>query len=457
MKKTDYRGWQEVFRFSFEQGFKQKSFKGFLIIMCVLFLLGPTVLTLFQSGEDAEETKVTVENLYVFDEVGLPIDYENAFAETELSAVKVSVKTDMTYEEYTRSIEESENSKDSKDIGVQIRHESAGYFQLTFVRATEDALEDDECDMVGDTFTVFFEEAKRKAIDVSQEQMDFINQSVGTKILFAEEDGTITPEEEAEDGISLDEYYVLLGGIMLCTMIITLNGSSVANAIVTEKSTRVVEYLMINVRPMALIVGKILSCLSLTLIQFGVMGAAYFGSTLIQKAVFSEQELSAAAESTSALAAFSGISPVNVILAVLIVLMGVLFFSILAGLAGASVSKMEELAEGMKVYQMVQVIGAYIGIGICLMEMIGGVNPLIINICGLIPISTPFIVPAMLLTGRMTMVVALIGLALLTVITVVLYLFTASVYESMIFYNGKVLKLKDILAISKVRRGKGGK
>ena len=452
MKKTDYRGWQEVFRFSFEQGFKQKSFKGFLIIMCVLLMLGPTVLTLFQSGKEPEEIKVTVENLYVFDEVGLPIDYAGALADTEAAGVTVSVREDMSYEEYVTSIEESE---DLRDIAVQIRHESAGYFQLNFVRAAEDGLGDEECDIVGANFTAFFEEAKRKAIDVSEEQMAFINQAVNTKVLFTSEDGSIAPEEEKEEGISLEEYYVLLGGIMVCLMIITLNGGSVANAIVTEKSTKVVEYLMINVRPMALIVGKILSCLSLTLIQFAVMGGSYFVSTLIQKAVFGSD--GAATESASIMEMFSGISAVNVILAVLIILMGVLFFSILAGLAGASVSKMEELAEGMKVYQMVQVIGAYIGIGICIMEMIGGVNPLIINICGLIPVSTPFIVPAMLLTGKMTTVIALIGFILLTVITIALYLFTASVYESMIFYNGKVLKLKDILAISKVRSGKGGK
>lgn len=454
MKKNDYRGWQEVFRFSFEQGFKQKSFKGFLIIMCVLLMLGPTVLALFQSGEESEEIKVTVENLYVFDEVGLPIDYESALADTQAAGVKVSVREDMSYEEYVASIEESQ---DLMDIAVQIRHESAGYFQLSFVRGAEDGLGDDECDIVGATFTAFFEDAKRKAIDVSEEQMAFINQAVNTKVLFTSEDGSIAPEEEKAEGISMEEYYVLLGGIMVCMMIITLNGGSVANAIVTEKSTKVVEYLMINVRPMALIVGKILSCLSLTLIQFAVMGGSYFASTLIQKAVFGADASGAAASSASIMEMFSGISAVNVILAVLIILMGVLFFSILAGLAGASVSKMEELAEGMKVYQMVQVIGAYIGIGICVMEMIGGVNPLIINICGLVPISTPFIVPAMLLTGRMTTVIALVGFVLLTVITIALYLFTAGVYESMIFYNGKVLKFKDILAISKVRSGKGGK
>lgn len=454
MKKNDYRGWQEVFRFSFAQGIKQKSFKGFLIFMCVLLMFGPTVMTLIQSGKEPEETKVTVENLYVFDEVNLAIDYEDAFEGTELSEIAVSVKEDATYEEYKKSIEDTE---DSKDLGVQILHESAGYFKLNFVRAAAAALEEEECEVVRDTFTAFFEDAKRKAIDVSEEQMAFINQSVETQVLYTDESGMVLEEEKEAEGISVDEYFVLLGGIMVCLMIITLNGSSVANAIVTEKSTRVVEYLMINVRPMALIVGKILSCICLTLIQFGTMAVAYFVSNLIQNAVFSKEELSAAKDTMSVLQAFQGINVVNVTLAVLIILMGVLFFSILAGLAGASVSKMEELAEGMKVYQMVQIIGSYIGIGICVMEMIGGVNPLIINICGLIPISTPFIVPAMLLTGKITAGVALIGLLLLTVITLALYIFTANVYESMIFYNGNVLKLKDILAISGVRSGKGGK
>lgn len=454
MKKTDYRGWQEVFRFSFMQGIKQKSFKGFLIFMCVLLMFGPTVMTLIQSGKEPEETKVTVAKLNVFDEVNLAIDYADSFEGTDLAEIPVEVRSDITYEEYKKSLEDAE---ESKELGVQIAYENAGYFQLNFVRAAAADLSEEECDVVRDVFTTFFEDAKRKAIDVTEEQMAFINRSVDTKVVFSDETGQILEEEEKSEGISMDEYFVLLGGIMVCLMIITLNGSSVANAIVTEKSTRVVEYLMINVRPMALIVGKILSCISLTLIQFGAMGVSYLVSTLIQNAVFSKEEISAAMDAVTILQIFQGVSIVNVIIAVLILLMGVLFFSILAGLAGASVSKMEELAEGMKVYQMIQVIGSYIGIGICVMEMMGGVNPVVINVCGLIPISTPFIVPAMLLTGRMTAGMALIGLVLLTVITVVLYLFTANVYESMIFYNGKVLKFKDILAISGVRSGKGGK
>lgn len=58
-------------------------------------------------------------------------------------------------------------------------------------------------------------------------------------------------------------------------MFINMSGSQIALAIVTEKSTRVVEYLMINVRPMALIVGKIMASLTTVLIQFAAYGVSY--------------------------------------------------------------------------------------------------------------------------------------------------------------------------------------
>ena len=50
------------------------------------------------------------------------------------------------------------------------------------------------------------------------------------------------------------------------------------------------------------------------------------------------------------------------------------------------------------------------------------------------------------------MSIALISMVILLVVTGLLFSFTAKVYESMIFYNGKALKLKDILQIAKNRR-----
>lgn len=451
MKKSDYRGWKDVFCFSFMQGIKQKAYVGFIVFVAVLVLAGPFVLKLFESnGEDTVD--VTVEKLVVFDEVGLPIDYSKAFVDSDCEDVKIEVYVEADSTAFDNYIENYVEAEDLKEMAVRISFDETGTFSLKFVKGAKADLSGDECDAVVETFDAFFTVEKMSAIDVSEEQFAFINQSVDTEVLFTDETGSMIEEEEEAEGISLEAYYVLLGGMMVCTMLISLSGGSIATSIVTEKSTRVVEYLMINVRPLALIVGKILSALLLTLIQFAVCVVCVFLSTGLQQIVFGAENAGSVSEMLSFVTMFEGVSAVNLMLAVLIIFAGIMFFGILAGLAGASVSKMEELAEGLKIYNMAMVVGSYIGIGICMMEMLGGVDPMIINVCSLIPISTPFIVPATLLMGRCSTLIAVIGLVLLVLFTCGLYLFTANVYESLIFYNGKVLKLKDILQIAKTRR-----
>lgn len=451
MRKSDYRGWKDVFCFSFMQGIKEKSYIVFLVIMSLLVLVGPLVLNLFSSKEE-KELEVTVEKLVVFDEVGLPIDYQKAFEGTNCKNVKVEITLESDSSAFENYIAMYETEEDLKEMALRISFDETGRFDLNFVKSADADLSEDECMAVAEVFDAFFTEEKLSAIDVSKEQFAFINQGVITEVVFTDEEGAIIEEEEKPEGISMEEYYVLLGGILVCTMLISLSGGTIANSVVTEKSTRVVEYLMINVRPMALIVGKILSSLLLTLIQFAVVGVCLLFSNVVQGLVLGAENVKPLSETLSFLSVFAEVNPVNVILALLIIFMGILFFSILAGLAGASVSKMEELAEGLKIYNFAMIVGAYIGIGICIAEMSGGVNPMIVNVCSLVPIATPFIVPATLLMGRSTTIIAVIGLCLLTIITVLLYMLTANVYEAMIFYNGKVLKFKDILQIAKVRR-----
>ena len=139
-------------------------------------------------------------------------------------------------------------------------------------------------------------------------------------------------------------------------------------------------------------------------------------------------------------------------LALIVILCGILFYCILAGLAGASVSKMDEITEGMKIYNLLIIVGSYIGLGMCIVMVNGGDNQLFINLCSLFPISSPFVVPASVLLGKISMSTALISMAILIVVTGFMFSFTAKVYESMIFYNGKVLSIKDILQIAKNRK-----
>ena len=455
MKRSDYAGWKEVFSFSLRQEMKQKSFRGLLIVMCVLILAFVPVSTwLSQRGEEQEkDTEVSL--LTIYDETGLHIDYTHALEGERYAAMQVAQVYGEGFEEHVKTLEESE---DSTELIVHIAYEEAGYFNLTFVKAASAALKDKDCDKLTEDFESFFQDARISAVDVSQEQLDFINQPVETRIEHTTSEGEITPEEEGE-GISMTEYYVLLAGIVIVMMIVNMGGGQIAFSIVTKKSSRVVEYLMINVRPMALIVGKILAALTTVIIQFAAYGVCYLISSGISGLLFGSagtflgSTQGGETQQMSGIGAmFAGVNAGTVLLAFIMILAGVFFYSIVAGLAGASVSKMEEMAEGLKLYQMLLVVGSYIGIFLCIMQMMGNVSQTVVNICCVIPLSAPFVMPANLLLGKLSMPVALISLALVLLSTAVLFSFTAKVYESMIFYNGNVLKLKDILQIAKNRK-----
>lgn len=464
MKKSEYIGWQEVFRFTLIQGMKASTYKSFLIIMAVILILSQPVIAFFNNRDKEEEAyHCEVTEFTIYDEVGLPIDYTKALSDEGFEDVKINVTPTMSFDDHVKLLEEKSKDKEgekSKELIVHMVYEEAGYFNLTFVKASNAAIKDEDSQKLVDTFKTYFDEERINAIQVTQEQMDFLNKPVDTKFEFVTETGEVVPEKEGNEAISMEEYMLILFGITGVTMVISLSGGNIANSIVTEKSTRVVEYLMINIRPMALIVGKILASLLLVLIQFAVMGISYVISGLLKMALFGEEvgtsvstgTVDGDVEVSAILNLLSGISIVEIIVAIAVILCGVMFFCILAGLAGASVSKQEELAEGMKTYNMLSIVGSYLAIGVCIVMLTGGDNQLFINICSLIPISTPFVVPVCVLLDKIPMSIALIGLGILLVATGLLFSFTAKVYESMIFYNGKVLKLKDILQIAKTRK-----
>ncbi len=453
MRKSDFTGWREVFGFSLRQGVMQSSYKGFLIFMCVVMLALMPVMILIQNRGAGKEDESRVTKLTVYDETKLPIDYTQALSQERYAKLQVISGTEGDFEEHVRALEES---GESTELLVHIVYEEAGYFNLTFVKAANAELKDEDCSRLMEDFESFFGEAKLRAVDVTGEQMAFISQDVETQVRYTLENGEIAPKKQEQESISQEEYFILLGGITVVIMIVSVVGSNIATSIVTEKSTRVVEYLMINVRPMALIVGKILASLLLVLIQFGAMGACYLISSGICRALFGDGGGVDMMEA-SVFSRFLGLNVINIIFAVAVILLGVLFYSIIAGLAGASVSKLEEMAEGMKIYQMVMMLGSYFGIFMAIMQMFGASNDILLYIGCLLPVSAPFTVPVYLLLGKIGLPVTLLSIVILAAFTALLFAFTARVYEALIFYNGNVMKIKDIIGIAKSRKQYGGK
>lgn len=449
MKKNNFKGWKNVYTFYLVQSMKQKSYIVTLIIMCVLLLASVPLLGLIQGMTEEKEIETKVTELTVYDQTGLNIEYKDMFLESEFSEINVVTEVTNTFEDHLVALEESDNNA---EIIVTISLDETGYFQMTFAKAADGLIEDKDASRVAEFVQSFFSTEKIKALDISEEQMELMNREVRTKVEFISTSGEIiSTDEESGSSFSLEEYNIILGVIVVVVMIIAISGSSVATSIVTEKTTRVVEYIMISIRPMALLIGKILSALTLVLIQFASMIICYLMSAFIFGVIIGKEN----EQTTDLYGEVLGLNSmeefivVKLIFIILMILAGILFYGTIAGLAGASVSKMEEMTEGLKTYNFIMIVGSYIGIGLAIMGISGNTNEILFNIACILPISSPFVVPANVLIGKVSPLIGGISLLVLIISIWLLLVFASKVYESMIYYNGTTLKLKDVIKIAK--------
>lgn len=458
MKKSNFTGWQNVFWFEFQQATKRKAFIVLLVFLCAVALFLKPIMRIFQDKDKSVEL-VEMDTLYICDETGLPIPYETAQLGEEFADLKIQMVNKETADAFAQEIEKAAEDKQKvrarESLADIAFDQEMGCFRITFYKPDNSDYSKGDCEKLMSDFREFFQNAKIKAIDVSEEQLASISIPVTSQVLYADADGQVEEDSsEPEEGISMDAYTVMLGGIVIITMLISSCGGQIATSIVTEKSSKVIEYMMTNIRPMALIIGKILSALVTTVIQFAAAGICFLISNAATEMIFgSEVPTAEAAEAGTGgiLSVLNQINVENILLIIGLWLVGVLFYCIIAGLCGASASKLEELGEALKIYQITMILGAYAGIAVCIM-LLSGHGDLMLKICCLFPISAPFVGPAGLLMGKVSFLYPLIGLILLTLISVAVFIFASNIFEAMIFYNGKTLKLKDILEMSKRKK-----
>ena len=138
------------------------------------------------------------------------------------------------------------------------------------------------------------------------------------------------------------------------------------------------------------------------------------------------------------------ISVAGCIVSIFIFIMGFLLFGLIAGLAGAAVSKIENIGEGMKLYSILLIVCAYAALFI---PMFGEKNVFL----ELFPLTSIFMLPGELIFGGVKWWIVIVAVILLALSVLVMLAFVAGVYENMIFYNGETLKVREIIAMFKTK------
>lgn len=484
--KNNIRGWKEIFSFTFVQSMKSKSVKIATIIMCVLALVSMPIVSAIKSS-DSEKKETTIKQVKVEDMTGYGLidnieklkasdlyedNQSHLYENIEYSEAELPIEN---YGPDTKLKDMYTFEENSEYIYMQISY-AEGSFQIQMIYSEDTEIDSDDVDDYSEFIQNNFREVIESLYELDDGALRILeseNVVSGYEISEiseinndnAENDNNKARTDEMKESGKKDSevnshyaYNIMYLMLMVVMLTLAFCGERIAMSIVTEKSSKVMEYLMTSIKPMAIVVGKILSNLLVLFIQMGLVCISFVVSIVINGVIFNKDGkiIPSYLSKIFNMDNFSGLNLFNILLVILIILAGYILFGLIAALAGASVSKMDEMAEGVKIYSIILIIGAYIGIFV-LSSGLYDDSSLIKDVIMVVPITSVFIAPGALITGYLSTYIAIISAVILVASVVLMTKFVANVYESMVYYNGAVLKIKDIINISKQNSKKKGK
>lgn len=236
---------------------------------------------------------------------------------------------------------------------------------------------------------------------------------------------TLDGDDDEVSGVAM-----LAGSVTAIMLFLSLQtfGNYALVGVVEEKSSAVVELLLVRVRADQLLAGKLLGIGVVALIQFVAAVVAGLGALAISG-------VDVPGEIWSALP-----------LAILWFLGGYALYSTLFALAGSLVSRQED-AQAAAAPILTVLVAAYV-----LVYIVGyAPDTLVSRVLSVLPPIAPFLMPMRMAAGSASVLEVAVALVLLVGSTVVAWKVSGRIYEQVLLRRGSRIPWRDALAL--VRRG----
>ncbi len=402
----DLSGTGQVYRFTLSQLLKSRANRVTLIIMMLLAAVSMP-LTALLGGETPETSDTAgLTSVRVDNRTDLVLDFSGDayWADTDFSA-----------------------DAGEPDAVVTITGDETGYQVAVNGSETADA---GELSQLAETARQAVRDACLQAAGLSSRQLEALTASTGE-------------EDSHEEG-----FWVQYGYSILAMMVCLMSASYVIRAVVEEKDSRLVELLLVSVKPMALLAGKILAVMAFTfgwllamLAGLGVscgLTAGLMGPGVLQKQL------------SGLLAAVPRVQEdlwqaAGVLLVLLVSLgLGYLTMSLIGGVAGACCSGMEEAGEATGPVMLLTMAGY---LASCVVGAVpSGPVAVFSTLC---PVVSIFCAPVQFAGGNVSFWLVLASWAIQAAVIWGLLTLASRVYAGLIVHRGSRVKLRELMSMAK--------
>ncbi len=438
MKRSKFSGWTDVFSFTFRQSVKKGGFRAATVLVSLLLMLVVGLLIVVFS-KPKEEEKSDIQNVLVVDESGLASD--SNMWKMWLGALGMEEYTDTSFE--TAESEEAAlaNYAQMSEVPyVIVKITLDESYQLEAIIPENSTISTGESEELLSALVTCFETNKLMMAGLSEEQLVGVMTQTVTDYAKIGEERNLALQ-------MLKIFAPMLVGLVLYMMTI-LYGQEVGREVSAEKTSKLTEMLLTTVQPYALIAGKVLAVSLAGVLQFGIWIASIFvglfaGNMIADEMYPGHQNVvRIVIDFVRENMGSTAFSPMAIILAILIFVLGFVFYCVIAGMSGSFVSKPEDVAQTQSIFTFPILISFFVTYFASLAE-----SATVMTVCRYIPFTSPFSVPAEVLTGAISIWEALISFAILIVFSILVVIVSGKIYAGMILYNGQKMSLKKLIGI----------
>ncbi len=437
------KGIGKVFRFTLVQTFKNKRFIiSFIMFVVIMMAIGPIQYFSGNAGKKAAESSQIYElsseslsKLYIINETPVELSKDS---------IASSIKNDYDFGDGSGLIlEYKEKSEEDSLLGaisdnegvIIISQDSSGFHVKGIVSENSKASADD-IDAVTATVRDVFDEDRVRASGMSDSDVVTIMKGVVSNGVITEKDYISERDNEVKQG----EYFTyLLGFDVIIFMIASLSSSYIIASVTEEKQSKLVESLLVSVRPMALLVGKIFGMMAYVVLMI-VCGMA--GSRLTE--LFMQSVLGLDMSDLDEAGINFSLFAENGFKSMLILIVGLIlayiFFGFLSGVFGSAASTTEDIQNATGTIMTVTMIG-YFGAFI-----LGAMGKDVINtVISLIPPFSFFTAPVFYITGRIPLYILIISFVIELAAIILIVMLSARTYRTLVLSDSSRPKLMVIL------------
>ena len=423
-KKTSFEGTGKVYRFTVRQFFKSRANMISLAVLLIFALASVPMMTLLSGhANDPMNSLKDLENVYVSNETKY-----DAISPHSLSLI-TKKNSEVIFHTADTGFDESKLGK--KDLLVKIVYnEEINTFKIDVLSSK-------------DSSTGII--AKEQLVSVIRDELNkarLVENGIGD-ILDPPEvtSGKVEDygKEEKNFGVSFGVQY---GYSLVMMMICILSASYIIRSVIEEKSSKLVDLMLVSVRPEALMAGKILGVMTcvFTMILALIAGVltSYFVSGLFMDITPVREIVSSQVFSQL----FGGFGFGMVIVVLVSALLGYLTYSAISGILGASASSLEEV-EPVNTSVVFTILFVYLVALFC--GSFGGKT--LGTVTSLVPLVSVFSAPVQFVLGNIGVPVLILSWIIQAVVALGLLKLCATVYSSLVLYKGSRLKLRRIFSV----------